>query len=103
MCKETYTERVKKAIDEIPAKGVSGTLYDDNDNDVVLPVYLTKPKNRAYKERWAIMFLTDDTDDNYEESGVSLFEQSVANKLNLTDYRVRDYIFAASALAITYM
>ena len=39
------------------------------------------------------MFLTDDTDDNYEESGVSLFEQSVANKLNLTDYRVRDYIF----------
>ena len=49
------------------------------------------------------MFLTDDTDDNYEESGVSLFEQSVANKLNLTDYRVRDYIFAASALAITYM
>ena len=93
MCKETYTERVKKAIDEIPAKGVSGTLYDDNDNDVVLPVYLTKPKNRTYKERWAIMFLTDDTDDNYEESGVSLFEQSVANKLNLTDYRVRDYVF----------
>ena len=93
MCKETYTECVKKAIDGIPSKGIRGTLYDDDDSDVAVPVYLTKPKNRTYKERWAIMFLTDDTDDNYEESGVSLFEQSVANKLNLTDYRVRDYVF----------
>ena len=32
-----------------------------------------------------------------------LFEQSVANKLNLTDYRVQTTFFAASALATMYI
>lgn len=89
---ERYTNRLQKAIDQIPEGGIKGTLFD-HDSDAALPVYLAKPKNRTYNARWGIMFLTDDTDENYEESGVSLFEQSVAGQLNLTDYRVRDYVF----------
>lgn len=89
---ERYTDSLQKAIDQIPESGINGTLFDHN-SDATLPVYLAKPKNRTYNERWAIMFLTDDTDANYEESGVSLFEQSVTGQLTLTDYRVRDYMF----------
>lgn len=89
---ESYNKRLERAIAQIPDAGINGTLFD-NDSDAALPVYLTKPKKTKYNARWGIMFLTDDTDENYEESGVSLFEQSVAGQLTLTDYRVRDYVF----------
>ena len=44
------------------------------------------------------MFLTDDTDEGFQETGVSLFEQSVSRNLTLTDYRVRDYVFCRLGL-----
>ena len=92
----TKAEQIEKIIEDLPNRGVSGTLLGtgvDTDEIVELPVYLTKPKKKKYSERWAIMFLTDDTDEGFQKTGVSLFEQSVAGKLTATDYRVRDYVF----------
>lgn len=92
----TKSEQIDKIIENLPSRGVSGTLLGTGvgtDEPVELPVYLSKPKNKKYSERWAIMFLTDDTDEDYEETGVSIFEQATEGKLTATDYRVRDYVF----------
>lgn len=92
----TKDEQLEKIIEDLPSSGVSGTLLGTGigtDEIVELPVYLTKPKKKKYPERWAIMFLNDDTDEDFQETGVSLFEQATAGNLTVTDYRVRDYVF----------
>lgn len=89
---EDYEKRLERTISKIPDGGVEGKLVDENHPDVVLPVYLAKPKNKIYPERWIIMFTTDDTDKSFQETGVSVYEQAISRKLTLTDYRVRDYV-----------
>ena len=92
----TRDEQIEKIIEDLPSRGVSGTLLGkgvDKDKILELPVHLVKPKKKKYLARWAIMFLMDDTDEDFQETGVSLFEQATAGKLTGTDYRVRDYVF----------
>lgn len=67
---------------------VASLVYENDDQEIqCMPVYLQKPKNKRYRERWLLLWQTDSGG-----LGVSIEEQAVSGRLTATDYRVRDYL-----------
>lgn len=58
-----------------------------------IPVYLTKPKKRDYNARWMVMW-----QEEAEGTGLSIMEQAANKELNVTDFRVRDYIMCKAGI-----
>lgn len=79
-----------RIFDSIPNGHITGSVWgtvEETKEDVVIPVYLTKPKTKKYDARWLLLWQDEAT-----ETGVSMIEQAIDNRLTLTDYRVRDYM-----------
>ena len=77
-------------FENVPDGHITGSLWgtvEETKEDEVIPVYLTKPKAKKYDARWLLLW-----QDEAEKTGVSMLEQAIDGALNLTDYRVRDYL-----------
>jgi predicted XRE-type DNA-binding protein len=78
-------------FDSIPNDLQKADLWGISPNsgeDVSIPVFLHRPKNKAYDTKWLVLW-----QDDAEETGMSLIELAADKRLNTTDFRVRDYLF----------
>lgn len=79
-----------RIFDSIPDGHITGSVWgtvEETKEDVVIPVYLTKPKAKKYEARWLLLWQDEAT-----QTGVSMIEQAIDGRLTATDYRVRDYM-----------